>query len=151
MWTDRVYCVYCTECVVKEVWVRCETGEVIGSTYWVHTAVSLVHGIVHLNLLLQRHNNHQDLYLYRVYDNNKHFFIYIFIVFAIKYFATDYMKDFQSEVSQLLIILGELLSVLRVRAVCVWCTLSARFTSKVLANFLFLSAPATTSPARATI
>ncbi len=25
MWTDRVYCVYCTECVVKEVWVRCET------------------------------------------------------------------------------------------------------------------------------
>ena len=91
--------------------------------------MSLVHGIVHLNLLLQRHNNHQDLYLYRVYDNNKHFFIYIFIVFAIKYFATDYMKDFQSEVSQLLIILGELLSVLRVRAVCVWCTLSARFTS----------------------
>ena len=31
MWTDRVYSVYCTECVVKEVWVRCETGEVTGS------------------------------------------------------------------------------------------------------------------------
>jgi hypothetical protein len=31
---------YCTECVVKEVWVRSETGEVTGSTYSVRTAVS---------------------------------------------------------------------------------------------------------------
>ena len=28
---------YCTECVVKEVWVRCETGEVTGSTFSVST------------------------------------------------------------------------------------------------------------------
>ena len=27
MWTDRVYCVYCTKCVVKEVWVRCERAK----------------------------------------------------------------------------------------------------------------------------
>jgi hypothetical protein len=31
---------YCTECVVKEVYVRSETGEVTGSTYSVRTAVS---------------------------------------------------------------------------------------------------------------
>ena len=31
----------CTVCtVVKEVWVRCETGEVTVSTYWVRTVVS---------------------------------------------------------------------------------------------------------------
>ena len=29
---------YCAECVVKEVWVRCETGEVTDSTYWVRTS-----------------------------------------------------------------------------------------------------------------
>ena len=34
----------CPECVVKEVWVRCETGEVTGSTYWLRTAVSHVSG-----------------------------------------------------------------------------------------------------------
>jgi hypothetical protein len=47
---------YCTECVVKKVWVRSETGEVTGSTYSVRTAVSQI--IIISSLPLSLHIDH---------------------------------------------------------------------------------------------